>query len=164
MRFPFFKKTIKLEVNASVEPKKTQYGLSFGKNIDKDTFKILEKEHNEFYRKRVETNTEVLENKKKAAKVWMEYVIELFKDIPKNYINAVSIEEYQNNDLESHTHPEVFLKFTVDYGDSKEEKHYFVYAKEHEDSERSIMVLLDDVRKIKKKIQSLNKDKSNETL
>lgn len=165
MRFPFFKnKIVEVNIDVSNGPKKTEYGLKEGENISLNSFKTIEENHKDFYKKRVANNTEVLENKRKAAKVWMEYAIELIKDIPKNYISAVYIQEDPRNDLESLTHPIIFLKFTVDYGESKQENEYSVYAKEHTDSERCIMRLLEDIRQIKKKIASLNKDKTNETL
>lgn len=160
MRFPFFKRVIDVEVKASIQPEKTQYGLTTGKPIDKNTFKILEDAHNQFYEDRIKVNKEVLENKKKVAIIWKDYINESIKHIPTNYISPITIEEDPRNNFENVCHPRVLLKFTVDYGegDSKYAKEYNVYAHEHEDSEKAIMVILDDIRQIKKKINSLNKN------
>lgn len=160
MRIPFFNKHIKVEITDA--PKTTRLGLVEGTPITQSSFKKVKDRFDQFYIDRVEQNKEIFEGKLAKANEWVEFVKGLIKDIPKDNISCIYIKNEPQNDMESISSPRVYL--AIEYISSpgcSSYRQYEIFSNEHENSERSINDILEDVKKFKKEIQ--HDDSKNKT-
>lgn len=156
MKIPFFNKQVKVEINEA--PKTTRLGLVEGTPITNSSFKKIEEKFNQFYIDRVEQNKKILDAKLVKATEWLEFVKGLIKDIPKENISTIQIKNEPTNDLESIISPRVYLaiEYVRSPGNSSH-RQYEIYALEHDESERSIHNILEDIKKFKKEIAPKDK-------
>ena len=155
MKIPFFNKRVEVTVDVHSNPKEvTRCGLIEGTPISHNSFRVVEESFKKYYMDHVKRNTDILNLRLETAKLWVDFIKNATKDIPKENISEIKTIIDPKMDLESVVLPDVYVQVQYISGPGKaSSRQYRVYAQESSNSEHSINEILEDVRKFKKELE-----------
>jgi hypothetical protein len=123
--------------------------LEKDKPITKEAFVKCEEYVNKIYEDRIIENTAILKSKIETSKLWKLYAEEKLKAIENI---KIGVEEDANNDMESICAPRVYLWIhEVEENKINKIERFEIFNLQHNESENSMVLLSDYIRRIRKK-------------
>jgi len=130
----------------------TSRGLIIAEQLTPASFKIVEDSVEQFYKKLRDINQQAINKKLKASEMYIQYIRENTAFIPKE--NCHTIKVSTSTELESHSGNEVTISFNVYFEGKVKHYVYSVYSICHNESDRTLSCIVEDIRRLKKLFNS----------